>query len=130
MAPAIINNGSWTPNEESESENDFFGQWNPKVSTRSPAVPDVSRLDMEDYHTAGEEALVSDIIQSLKRSGGCIIRNMLPRKRLAQCEKEIRPYLNATEKADGKHSHPNSMMYHTNDQQTKERTSYLQILEW
>lgn len=63
---------------------------------------EVSRLDMEDYHTQSEEALVSDIIRSLKRSGGCIIRNMIPRKSLAQCEKEIRPYLNTTKKAESK----------------------------
>lgn len=65
-------------------------------------MPEVSRLDMEDYHTESEDALVSDIVRSLKRSGGCIIRNMIPRKSLARCEKEIRPYLNATAKAEGK----------------------------
>ncbi|KAE9964244.1 hypothetical protein BLS_008519 [Venturia inaequalis] len=101
MAPAISTYGSCNPEEQSQLHNDFLlRQWNSKADIPCPDVPEVSRLDTKDYQTKGEEALVSDIIQSLKRSGGCIIRNMIPQKSLAQCEKEIRPYLNATEKAD------------------------------
>ena len=58
-------------------------------------------LDMKDYHPNSEEALVSDIVRSLGRSGGCVIRNMISLESLAQCEIEIRPYLDTTKQADG-----------------------------
>lgn len=110
MAPAVLSHGSWTPEEDAQCKNDYFEQIDTPIDHSSPAVPQVSSLGMEDYHSGTEEALVSDIVRSLRRSGGCIIRNMIPQKSLGQCEHEIRPYLKMTKQADGKHFQPVILM--------------------
>ena len=48
-----------------------------------------------------EEDLVTEICQSLKRAGGCIIRNMVSRAVLDALESDIRPFLNNTGPAHG-----------------------------
>jgi Protein of unknown function (DUF1479) len=111
MAPAVLSHGSWTPEEDTHFKNDYFEKTDTPINHPSSVVPQVSRLDLEDYHSGSEEALVTDIVRSLKRSGGCIIRNMIPQKRLAQCEHEIRPYLNMIQQADGKYSENLILMY-------------------
>lgn len=66
-------------------------------------TPVIQRLDSLKY--CNEDDLVSDICNSLKFSGGCIIGNMIDKKILQALEGEIRPHLDQTEQADGKHGY-------------------------
>jgi len=101
MAPALLAHGSWTPEEDAFCNHNYFEERDVPVTLPSPTVPHISTLDTKDYHPASDEALVSDIVRSLKRSGGCVIRNFISEESLAQCEIEIRPYLDTTKQADG-----------------------------
>lgn len=49
--------------------------------------------------------MVSDICNSLKLSGGCVIGNMIDKKILQALEGEIRPHLDKIEQADRKHDY-------------------------
>lgn len=60
----------------------------------------IRKIDAIQYCNEGD--LVSDICQSLRVSGGCIIKNLVDKRVLDALEGEIRPYLNKVEKADGK----------------------------
>ncbi|ORY17209.1 hypothetical protein BCR34DRAFT_475120 [Clohesyomyces aquaticus] len=48
------------------------------------------------------EDLVRDIVESLKVSGGCLVRGMYRQETLDAIEKEIRPHIAATDKANDK----------------------------
>lgn len=102
MAPALISHGSWTPEEDRYSKDDYFRQGSPPDISKDELQ--VSSLDMKNYHSSNQDDLISDIVRSLRLSGGCIIRNMIPQESLSRCEHEIRPYLNKTKQADGIHS--------------------------
>jgi hypothetical protein len=72
-----------------------------KVSVTMPdlPLPTVSDLDPGKYES--KVTLIEDIIESLRRSGGCVVRNMVAKDRLDEIEKEVRPYLNIAEPWNG-----------------------------
>jgi hypothetical protein len=69
-------------------------------STATGATSPVAKLDFEAF--ADKSELVVEITKSLKTSGGCIVRGMYQRQTLHALEREIRPHLEATMKADQK----------------------------
>src|ERR1700761_3939189 len=108
MAPALLVQSFPTHSGEG-----FFSLSSPvKTSTRKRATsktactqpkpevkqPRVSKLDLNSYKS--QDDLVVDIIESLRRSGGCIIRNMIQKPVLSSIESEIRPHLDQIQKAD------------------------------
>lgn len=64
---------------------------NGKVQTPDSPLPHVSDLDSKAYDS--QEALLADIIESLRASGGCVIRNLVNKDVLKEIEMEVRPYL-------------------------------------
>jgi hypothetical protein len=112
MAPALIFEGPLTPEKESfeflpSSKHAAFKSQlsRPESNTNlhtlaSDSVPPVSKLDINNY--TSEDALVSDIIESMKLSGGCIVQNLISTPTLQAMKSEIRPYLDTVEKADCK----------------------------
>jgi hypothetical protein len=62
------------------------------------SVPKTADIDCASY--SQEEELVADIIQSLKLSGGCIVRGMYKQNTLDAIEHEIRPYIQSIPKAN------------------------------
>lgn len=87
MAPALLYDSDEAANS---------APWT-KMCTRTPKV---ARLDFESYRNEAE--LVADISQSLKVSGGCIVRGLYKRSTIDALEEEIRPHIRATTKADQK----------------------------
>jgi hypothetical protein len=81
MAPAILYNTSFK-----------------EFATRNPICPHIGDLDFSAYER--QRDLIEDIVESLKISGGCIIRGMYQKETLDAIEREIRPHIKATEKAD------------------------------
>lgn len=64
------------------------------------ATPVVAKLNFDAY--ANEIELIADITESLKVSGGCIVRGMYQQRTLDALESEIRPHLDAIKEADQK----------------------------
>ena len=67
-------------------------------SVNVQATPKVVELDFEAY--TEENELIADIAESLKTSGGCIVRGMYQQNTLDALETEIRPHIEVTKKAD------------------------------
>jgi hypothetical protein len=97
-------------------------QTNPEIP-----LPLVSRLDLNSY--SHQEDLAVDIIDSLRRSGGCIIRNMIQKDVLNSIESEIRPHMNNVRKAEGM-SIEYVPLYGVNHNQKIVKNLYHQILVW
>ena len=70
----------------------------PVQSPESP-LPSVSHVDSKAY--SSQEALIADIIKSMRLSGGCIIRNLVSAEALKQIEGEVRPYLDKAQPWNG-----------------------------
>lgn len=68
--------------------------------TNHPSSPKIAALDCSIYES--QDDLITDIIQSLKLSGGCLVRGMYSQQTLDDMEKKIRPHIEATQKADAK----------------------------
>lgn len=68
------------------------------VTSRLSQKPNIAELEFSTYRMKHE--LVDDIVESLKISGGCIIRGMYRQGTLDAMEEEIRPYIAATHRAD------------------------------
>ena len=62
-------------------------------------LPHVSDLDSKAYDS--EEALLADIVESLRVSGGCVIRNLVGEDVLKEIEREVRPHLEKAEPWNG-----------------------------
>lgn len=64
-----------------------------KLSTQPPdgQLPEVSHVDLAD--AVSQEQAVGEIIESIKLSGACIVRNMVSTKALDEIERDIRPHL-------------------------------------
>jgi hypothetical protein len=116
MAPALLLHGLPTPDEEKHF--DLSQPTSKKIRARSlsstssteqdsrTATPKVSRLDFSSYDS--QDDLVYDIVESMKLSGGCIIRNMIPKDTLNSMASEIRPHLDQVQQADctsGRNTH-------------------------
>jgi hypothetical protein len=97
-------------------------QTNPEIP-----LPLVSRLDLNSY--SRQEDLAADIIESLRRSGGCIIRNMIQKVVLNSIESEIRPHLNNVRKGEGMYNE-HVLIQGVNRNQKIVKNSYHQILVW
>ncbi|KAH6618486.1 hypothetical protein C7974DRAFT_318045 [Boeremia exigua] len=67
-------------------------------SAESSVAPTIAKLDFQAYKD--ETILISDIVKSLKTSGGCIVRGMYRQGTLKALEVELRPHIEATKKAD------------------------------
>jgi len=108
MAPALLIQSNATPYNES-----YFGFVDPvkppakeinssnvtsAQKTSKSTLATVSKLDLNNYNC--NDDLVTDIIESLRRSGGCIIRNMIQKHTLNSIESEIRPHMDEVQKAD------------------------------
>lgn len=67
------------------------------VSQENSKYTSIADLNVQSY--TQDEALVTDIVQSLRLSGGCIVRGMYSRKTLGAIEADIRPFIERTTKA-------------------------------
>lgn len=70
------------------------------ITPKTPQRPNIAELNFDMY--ASREDLIEDVIQSLKESGGCLIRGMYSQDALNAMGSEIRPYITATQKAESK----------------------------
>lgn len=68
--------------------------------TKTQFTPTVAKLDFKSYRKESE--LITDIAESLKTSGGCIVRGMYRQSTLDALELEMRPHIEASKKADQK----------------------------
>lgn len=91
MAPALLYDDHSSANTSRKAKT---------VAMRVRMVPAVEELDFDAYLSEGK--LVTDIARSLKTSGGCIVRGMYQQPTLDALESEIRPHLEAVQKADQK----------------------------
>ena len=73
---------------------------NGHVQPPNSPVPEPSDLDFKSYDS--QEALLADIIESIRTSGGCVIRNLIAKDKVAEIEKEVRPWLDKAEPWKGK----------------------------
>lgn len=62
-------------------------------------LPPVSDIDSTAY--ASQEALLVDIIESMRRSGGCVIRKLVDAEALKEVEGEVRPWLDKAQPWNG-----------------------------
>jgi hypothetical protein len=69
-----------------------------RLKSAHSSIPKIADIDCASY--SQEEELVADIIQSLKLSGGCIVRGMYHQTTLDAIEHEIRPYIQSIPKAN------------------------------
>lgn len=67
---------------------------------KTTTTPTVAKLNFEAYEN--EKGLIADITQSLKVSGGCIVRSMYQQNTIDALEEDIRPHICAIKKADHK----------------------------
>lgn len=67
------------------------------AATKSP-LPKIAEIHSAAYER--EQDLINDIVDSLKASGGCLLRGMYQQCTLDVMEKEIRPYIESTGMAD------------------------------
>ena len=72
---------------------------NEGAQTPDSPLPHVSDLDSKAYDS--EEALLADIVESLRVSGGCVIRNLVGEDVLKEIEREVRPHLEKAEPWNG-----------------------------
>jgi hypothetical protein len=72
--------------------------------------PPISKLDLNNY--TSEDALLFDIVESMKLTGGCIVRNLVSIPTVNAMESEIRPYLDEVKQADCKSPTRYSIVYH------------------
>ena len=72
--------------------------WEQVMGPDSP-LPKVADLDSRSY--SSQEALVQDIIESMRSAGGCVIRHLLNRETLDEIEREARPYLDVAQPWNG-----------------------------
>ena len=72
---------------------------NGKVQTPDSPLPAVSDLDSKAYKS--QDVLLADIIESLRVSGGCVIRNLVSENLVKEVEGEVRPYLEKAEPWNG-----------------------------
>jgi len=99
MAPGILND-SHSTSYSSPQKCRFDSSRSKTVNQDDDELRNVSAIDMSVY--TDEQQLVDDIVSGLKRSGGCIIRNMFAQSTLDTMEGDIRPYLDTTSEANGK----------------------------
>lgn len=71
------------------------------VQGPSSPLPAVGDLDSKAYPS--EEALLADIVESMQRSGGCVVRNLVSTVALGEIEREVRPWLQKAQPWNGKH---------------------------
>lgn len=69
------------------------------VQSPDSPVPAVGDFDIRSY--GSEEVLLSDVTESMGRSGGCIVRGLVDFNVVASLEKEIRPHLDHAGPAPG-----------------------------
>jgi hypothetical protein len=115
MAPALIFQGLPTPEEELLGYSFPLQHAPSKPQTSLPisnldrksqnaptsnSAPSISKLELGDY--TSEDDLLFDIIESMKLTGGCIVRNLVSIPTVNTMESEIRPYLDKVEQADCK----------------------------
>jgi hypothetical protein len=109
MNITILSNGLPTPDHEPDCFDlpyTAIGDFNakPEISLAavpeisSTPVPEVSKLDFNSFGSHDE--LVSAVVESMQRSGGCVIQNMICNDILAGLESEIRPHLDQVKQAD------------------------------
>lgn len=74
----------------------------PTTPAQSPdsALPKVSDLDSKAY--LSQDSLLADIIESLRVSGGCVVRNLVAPDVLKEIEGEVRPHLDKAEPWNGR----------------------------
>ncbi|CAO2651068.1 Nn.00g093650.m01.CDS01 [Neocucurbitaria sp. VM-36] len=89
MAPALIHDANSDSNASVHVNRPIL---------KSKASPKIANIDCSNYQQ--EDDLITDIIRSLKLSGGCLVRGLYSQDTLNAIEKEIRPYINITQKAD------------------------------
>lgn len=65
-------------------------------------VPQVSDVDLA---SPVSQHVIEAVIESLKVSGACIVRNMVSKEGLDEIEKDIRPHLNTAKVWQGTHIH-------------------------
>ncbi|KAF9698545.1 hypothetical protein EKO04_003876 [Ascochyta lentis] len=89
MAPALLYD------DEDVAYTSPTASWSPM---KPLATPSVAKLDFGAYQS--DDELIADITESLKVSGGCIVRGMYEKSTVGALEKELRPHIEATNKAD------------------------------
>lgn len=88
MAPGLLQH----------SASDLCEHVRAKSITLYNSPPRVGDLDVSTI--AKEEDLITEIIRSLKLSGGCLVRGMYEQATLDTMEQDIRPHIKSTQKAD------------------------------
>ena len=63
--------------------------------------PRVADLDIKAY--TSQDKLLPDIFESMKVSGGCVLRNLVDIQALRDVEAEVRPYLDKAEPWNGRY---------------------------
>ena len=102
MSSSTISYGLPTPEHEPAEFLVDKTEFNcPKSSPEAHSRPEVSRLDANAY--TSRAALVFDVVQSMRRSGGCVIQNMMSLDVLSSMERDIRPHLDGVKQASCKH---------------------------
>ena len=66
-------------------------------------VPQVSDVDLANR--VSQQHVIEAIVESLKVSGACIVRNMVSKEGLEEIEKDIRPHLNTAKVWQGMDIH-------------------------
>lgn len=77
-------------------------------SSKPPTMPDrpvpqVSDVDLA--HQVSQQDVIEAVIESLKVSGACIVRNMVSKEGLDEIEKDIEPHLNTAKVWQGTDIH-------------------------
>ena len=100
MAPSTTTtpNGTTSSNPKNAFLSNGASSSTPVQGPDSP-LPPVSSLDSKAY--SSQEALVADIVESMRLSGGCIVRNLVGQEALSEVEKEVRPWLDKAEPWNG-----------------------------
>ena len=62
-------------------------------------VPTVKQFDFKNC--TSQEELLGEIIESMRLSGGCVVRNLVQREALQEVETEVRPWLEKAEPWNG-----------------------------
>ena len=103
MAPSFeaLNSSSTNGSNDTTTKNSLPSKAvvNGEVQTPDSPLPHVGDLDSKTYES--HEALLADIIESLRVSGGCVIRNLVDKDVLKEIEMEVRPYLDEAEPWNG-----------------------------
>jgi ectoine hydroxylase-related dioxygenase (phytanoyl-CoA dioxygenase family) len=99
MGPSVDDQATHVNGNSTTTASDAGLLRSKQVNGSHAPLPEVGDLDSKSY--ASEDALVKDIIESMRTSGGCIIRRLLSRETVAEIEKDVRPYLSAAEAWNG-----------------------------